>query len=112
MSTAEACVFGAAPNAVDAPEKIFDAVDSCACVSSPMTTSQRHRATSGGAVRTPERRRLVPIGRLLEPVRDVEQRRLGESSRPAICSPIGRPVAIEAAGIDIAGAPVRFAGDR
>ena len=28
MSTADACVFGAAPNAVDAPEKIFDEVDS------------------------------------------------------------------------------------
>src|SRR5690348_12370582 len=40
ISTAEACVFGAAPKAVDAPEKIFDAVDSCACVSRPMTTSQ------------------------------------------------------------------------
>jgi hypothetical protein len=40
MSTADACEFGAAPKAVDAPEKIFDAVDSCACVSSPMTSSQ------------------------------------------------------------------------
>ena len=45
MSTADACVFGAAPNAVDAPEKIFDAVDSCAWVSSPMTTSQFMRAS-------------------------------------------------------------------
>src|SRR5687768_17474314 len=39
MSTADACEFGAAPNAVEAPEKIFDAVESCACVSRPMTTS-------------------------------------------------------------------------
>ncbi|MNC92476.1 hypothetical protein D3C83_89120 [compost metagenome] len=39
MSTAHACVFGPAPNAVEAPENIFDAVDSCACVSRPMTTS-------------------------------------------------------------------------
>src|SRR5258706_4107570 len=39
-STAEACVLGGAPNAVEAPEKIFDAVVNCACVSSPMTTSQ------------------------------------------------------------------------
>jgi hypothetical protein len=30
MSTALACVFGAAPNAVDAPENIFDLVESCA----------------------------------------------------------------------------------
>ena len=35
-----ACVLGAAPNAVDALEKILDCVDSCACVSSPMTISQ------------------------------------------------------------------------
>src|SRR5207244_12402292 len=40
ISTADACALGAAPNAVDAPEKIFDAVDSWACVSSPITTSQ------------------------------------------------------------------------
>ncbi len=38
-SIAQACVFGAAPNAVAAPEKIFDDVDSCACVSRPMTVS-------------------------------------------------------------------------
>src|SRR5690348_17582364 len=44
MSTADACVFGGAPNAVDAPEKIFDAVESCACVSMPMTISQLMRA--------------------------------------------------------------------
>ena len=42
MSTAQACVLGAAPNAVEAPEKIFDAVESWACVSSPMTTSHCH----------------------------------------------------------------------
>src|SRR5512134_3088978 len=39
MSTAEACVFGAAPNAVDAPEKILLFVSSCACVSMPITVS-------------------------------------------------------------------------
>jgi hypothetical protein len=33
-------VLGAAPNAVDAPENIFETVESCACVSSPTTTSQ------------------------------------------------------------------------
>ena len=32
--------FGAAPNAVEAPENIFDAVVSWACVSNPMTISQ------------------------------------------------------------------------
>ena len=31
--------FGAAPKAVGAPEKIFEAVDSWACVSRPITTS-------------------------------------------------------------------------
>src|SRR5690348_13225050 len=39
-STADACVLGGAPNAVEAPEKIFDAVVSCAWVSRPMTISQ------------------------------------------------------------------------
>jgi hypothetical protein len=39
MSTAHACVLGAAPNAVDAPEKIFDRVESWAWVSRPMTIS-------------------------------------------------------------------------
>ena len=38
-STAEACVLGAAPNSVDAPEKILLAVDSCVWVSKPITTS-------------------------------------------------------------------------
>jgi hypothetical protein len=32
-------VFGAAPNAVAAPEKILDLVESWACVSIPMTVS-------------------------------------------------------------------------
>ncbi|HEX9673219.1 MAG TPA: hypothetical protein VGA12_07260 [Burkholderiales bacterium] len=40
MSTAHACVLGAAPNAVDAAENIFERVLSCAWVSSPMTISQ------------------------------------------------------------------------
>src|SRR5450631_2387227 len=38
-STAQACVLGAAPNLVEAPEKILDFVESWVCVSSPMTTS-------------------------------------------------------------------------
>src|SRR5258708_13825819 len=40
MSTAEAWVFGSAPNAVAAAEKILLRVRSCACVSMPTTTSQ------------------------------------------------------------------------
>src|SRR5512134_2264114 len=39
-SIALACEFRAAPNAVDEPEKILLAVVSCACVSSPITSSQ------------------------------------------------------------------------
>src|SRR5437016_4325225 len=103
MSTADACVFGAAPNAVDAPEKILDAVESCVCVSSPITTSQvmrsprfrrawglfeRRRAAprrsfrplGGQRARTFGERggSLVPIGRLLISVRDVEDPRLVE----------------------------------
>ena len=38
-STAQACVLGSAPNAVDARLKIFDAVESWAWVSKPMMTS-------------------------------------------------------------------------
>jgi len=38
-STTLACVLGAAPKAVGAPEKIFEAVESWACVSRPITTS-------------------------------------------------------------------------
>ena len=39
-SISAAWVFGSAPKAVEAPEKIFDWVASCAWVSMPMTTSQ------------------------------------------------------------------------
>jgi hypothetical protein len=38
-STAQACVFGSAPKRVEAPEKIFDWVESWAWVSKPITTS-------------------------------------------------------------------------
>jgi hypothetical protein len=38
-STAQAWVLGSAPKAVEAPEKIFETVANCACVSMPMTTS-------------------------------------------------------------------------
>src|SRR4029450_4421871 len=39
ISTAHAWVLGGAPNAVDAPENIFERVLNCACVSRPMTIS-------------------------------------------------------------------------
>ena len=35
-----ATAFGAAPNAVAEPEKIFDCVASCRCTSRPITVSQ------------------------------------------------------------------------
>ena len=38
-STGDACVFGSAPNAVGERLKILLSVESCACVSKPMTTS-------------------------------------------------------------------------
>src|SRR5512139_1323514 len=72
MSTAEACVLGAAPNAVEVPEKILDAVDSCACVSSPTTTSHSPMAPDS------RRRTQVPVGGLLVPMRDLEQACLAE----------------------------------
>jgi len=42
MSTALAWVFGAAPNAVDDPENIFDAVESCAWVFQPYDDFPAH----------------------------------------------------------------------
>src|SRR5687767_3906215 len=65
ISTAEACVFGAAPNAVDAPEKIFERVLSCTCVSIPMTVSQpftsftRSRIYTGWRSHMPVRIQLI-----------------------------------------------------
>ena len=66
-STTLACVFGAAPNAVEAPEKILDRVDNCVCVSNPITTSQFMdqvtreglRVTYGPAARKANAGRLV-----------------------------------------------------
>ena len=37
--TGQMCVFGSAPNSVEQPQNIFDAVPSSTCVSSPMTGS-------------------------------------------------------------------------
>jgi hypothetical protein len=37
--TGQVCAFGGAPNFVVQPQNIFDFVESCACTSSPMTTS-------------------------------------------------------------------------
>src|SRR5258706_6716063 len=80
-STAETCVLGAAPNAVEAREKIFDAVVNCACVSSPMTSSQSAvigvaSALIGGskAFWHP----CVPIRHLLERIRHRQHARLVE----------------------------------
>src|SRR6185369_12253475 len=92
ISTAEACVFGAAPKAVDAPENIFDAVDSCACVSRPMTTSQviglpsalrasgliRARGGPSRSWRELLRNSAMPVGDLLIAMRGVENFRLGK----------------------------------
>src|SRR5436190_5453618 len=66
MSTAEACVFGGAPKAVDAAEKILLCVRSWVCVSMPTTTSQamplpRFRAQQP-AVATPVDEQRLEIG--------------------------------------------------
>src|SRR4029079_16333342 len=76
ISTALACVFGAPPNCVDAPENIFERVDSCACVSSPITTS--HCMCCPLHSRECCRHPRVPIGDLLEAMCDVEHARLLE----------------------------------
>jgi len=45
MSTAQACTLGAAPNRVDAPENIFDVVESWAWISNPITVSHCMRSS-------------------------------------------------------------------
>src|SRR6185369_14600669 len=77
-STGEAWVFAAAPNAVDAPLKIFECVDSCACVSIPITTSKPRIMSAPRSSRQQPRRAQVPVGGTLERVRRVQQRALGE----------------------------------
>ena len=117
MSTADACVFGAAPNAVDAPENIFDAVESCACVSSPMTTSHFMRPPRYLALCPPPscadpfRYARVPIRRLLESMRDVEEPGFGK--RVALHLQSDRhPVAIEPAGYRQRGSARQVCRDR
>src|ERR1700704_4598205 len=39
-STSDTCELGSPPNAVEAPENNFDCEVTCACTSTPMTTSQ------------------------------------------------------------------------
>src|SRR5262245_20143049 len=70
-----ACVFGAPPNAVDAPEKILLAVESCACVSRPITTSQ---VTVSASLSEPGRHAAMPVGGALIGVRDAEHLRFFE----------------------------------
>src|SRR5437868_8742095 len=91
-STGQACVLGAAPKAVEAPEKILEAVDSCVCVSRPITTShcmavflismlpvcRPGPARAAGCLSGPGGLAQVPVGGLLEGVRSVQQRRLAE----------------------------------
>src|SRR3990167_11311458 len=75
-STAQACVLGSAPKAVGARLKIFDCVDSWACVSKPITTSQPWM--SFAVISIPLRLSKVEIGRLLEAVSGVQQLAFGE----------------------------------
>src|SRR5215468_3221137 len=88
MSTAEACVFGAAPKAVAAPENIFERVESCAWVSRPTTISQ----STGFAPSAGERG-----GRALILVRDVEHSRFTEIAADQV-QPDRQPVRAEPAG--------------
>src|SRR5471032_955433 len=80
-STGLACVFGSAPNLIGEPLKIFDSVVSCTWFSRPMTTSHSILVFSlmytlmfraGGALYA-SWRTLVPVGRQLILVRDVQQ---------------------------------------
>src|SRR5437667_5255701 len=96
MSTAEAWLFGGAPKAVEAAEKIFDAVESCVWVSSPMTVShfiatilewrQGDPEKSGGFSRSlvfpcsieRYRHAPVPVGHPLVLMGDAEDARLAK----------------------------------
>src|SRR5205085_940375 len=141
ISTSEAWVFGAAPNVVAAPEKIFERVESWACVSRPMTASQligpprlrprwttrplrcpqmRGRNARLGAARRRSSRRnlqretdglaLVPVGRLLIAVRDIED----HAFRKIVALDLqadGKPFPVEAAGDRDRGCAGQIAGD-
>src|SRR5476649_2045592 len=80
-STGLACVFGSAPNLIGEPLKIFDSVVSCTWFSRPMTTSHSILVFSlryslmyrAGDALNAKRRPLVPVGRQLVLVGDVEQ---------------------------------------
>src|SRR5258708_144931 len=133
MSTADACVFGGAPKAVDAPEKIFAFVESCVCVSSPITTShppattpllsgpfERRRAAPRRSLRPLGGQRAcisrvrgrssMPVGHLLILMRDVEQLRFAEIV--ALDLQTDRQTApIEAAGNRDGGRAGQVAGD-
>src|ERR1700716_981886 len=105
MSTTLACVFGSAPNAVDALEKIFDCVDNCACVSKPMTISQCICARLDTCRQAP-----VPVRGLLILGRGAEQLPLLEiirhelqANRPVLCA--------ESAGNTHAGYPGQTGGN-
>src|SRR5690554_1373112 len=73
MSTALAWRLGSAPKAVEAPEKILDAVFSWAWTSSPMTTSQVFWLMSVSSSRRDFGPAAVPVGDLLVAMRHIEQ---------------------------------------
>src|ERR1700677_2364529 len=66
-STGQACVLGSAPNCVAAPEKIFETVDSCVCVSRPITTSHCLVMCSHSC-----RCLAMPVGCALERIRNLQ----------------------------------------
>src|SRR4030067_2313291 len=69
MLTASACVFGSAPNAVEAPENILLLVESWVCTSSPMQISHGMLISLQPDVL---RRAAVPVRRQLVLVCDVQ----------------------------------------
>src|SRR5688500_2091384 len=103
MSTAAACVFGAAPNAVEAPEKIFERVFNWACTSSPMTVSQPAFTRSPVHLNTGGHLQM-PIGIQLVLVRNVQHLRLAEVVADDL-QPDRESFGIEAAGDRHAGKP-------
>src|SRR6185503_15867620 len=89
--TAQTCVFGAAPNCVEQPQKILLRVRSCACTSRPITGSKSETGTLA-----PLRERRHPLLRWFGRVREAQQRLLFEGPADQLQAD-GQPAGVEAA---------------
>ena len=109
--TAQVCVFGSAPNSVEQPQNIFDAVPSSTCVSSPMTGSYARQHVLVGHAHRQLRHaaRATAFGGGLEGGGDAVAAVVGHAPGAMICSPTGSP-SDSPHGTEIAGVPASEAG--